>query len=114
MSAQVEETSSNRSTLGSKLMKLGIGLARLLYAWAAALYFIAWMELGWSGGIREMYEHVSTSPHVAPATTIAVLIGWFAGSPASKANDNWMYRHPLITQTIVAAALLGLVALSLF
>jgi len=115
MSAQLEETSPNRPTLGSKLTKFGVGLGRLVYAWVAALYFIAWMELGWSGGIREIYQHVRSDPHLATAAAIAVLFGWFAGSPTSQGSNEWMYRHPLITQGIVAGALaLGVAAMWLF
>lgn len=114
MGAQSEET-PRADRLGSKLTKFGIGLGRLIYAWAAALYFIAWMELGWSGGIREIYQHVRSDPHLAAAAAIAVLLGWFAGSPTSKGNNEWMYRHPLITQGIVAGALaLGVAAMWLF
>ncbi len=115
MSSQLEETTPARPTLTSKVIKFGVGLGRLFYAWVAALYFIAWMELGWSGGIREMYQHVRSDPHLAAAAAIAVLFGWFAGAPTSKSSNEWLYRHPLITQGIVAAALaLGVAAMWLF
>ena len=99
------ETDNAPRGLGPVLLAMCWRLARLVYAWLAALYFVALLELGWSAGFREVYAHVRSEPQLAAAVALAVLCGWFAATPASKSGESWIYRHPLFVHALVGAAL---------
>lgn len=88
-----------------RLAALGLGIARLIYAWLLALYFYGWMELGWSGGIREIHAHVWNDPNLAATVAFAVVLGWLAAAPASKTGDSWIYQRPLVAQALIGAVL---------
>lgn len=105
MTSDTDNAPPTARSFRAVLLATGWRLARLVYAWLVALYFIALMELGWSAGFRDVYTHVRSEPQLAAAVALAVLAGWFAATPASKRGESWIYRHPLLAQALVGAAL---------
>lgn len=115
MTSQLESARMIARPPEPRLLGIGWGLARLIYAWLLALYFITLMELGWDAGIREIYVHVRSHPQLAATVAIAVLAGWHAATskPFSKPGESWIYRRPLLAQALVGAALAAGVAATL-
>lgn len=113
MASQAEETPSDRGSLVAKLATLLWSILRLIYAWALVLYFVGWMELGQRGGVREIYAHVRGDPWLATTVTIALLAGWLVATPRAKPTGDWIYRHPLLTQALVGAAVAALLLVPL-
>lgn len=103
-----------KQSTASRLTALGVSLARLVWGWVTALYLVAWMELDWRGGIREILAHIRAHPQLAVSVGLAALAGWFAASSTSQASSNWMYRHQLLTQVIIGGALILMVGTMIF
>jgi hypothetical protein len=91
MTSDTDNAPPSTRAPGAMLLAMGWRLARLIYAWLLALYFIALMELGWSAGFREVYAHVRSEPQLAAAVALAVLLGWFAAPPAARPGESWIY-----------------------
>lgn len=109
MTAQTEQTPLPRPRVSTLVWRA----ARLLYAWAGAVYCIAYIDLGLEGGMREIAAHVRGEPDLMLAAAIAVMLGWFAATPASKPGESWIYRRPLLAQALVATLLAAGVAVML-
>jgi|JI6StandDraft_1071083.scaffolds.fasta_scaffold208229_2 divalent metal cation (Fe/Co/Zn/Cd) transporter len=115
MTDQSENPPVSPTSFGRKLVSGARRLFLIAYAWVFALFVAEGIELR-STSIVEIHEHIRSDPHTLPTVTIALLIGWFFGSPHStmKTHDNWIYRHPIATQALIGAGLTAMVLVAIF
>jgi hypothetical protein len=96
------------------LAQIALTTARLVFAWLLILCLMAWAELRWHGGFREIYAQVEANPNLMFAAATPVLLGQLVTALISKSSQAWMNRYQLLTQAIVGGLLILVIGTLVF
>ncbi|HJS80847.1 MAG TPA: hypothetical protein VJ748_09505 [Vitreimonas sp.] len=108
------ETEKPSAPLRHTLAEIALTTARLVFAWLLILCLMAWAELRWHGGFREIYTQVEDNPNLMFAAAVPVLLGQLVTALISASGQAWMNRYQLLTQAIVGGVLMLVIGTLVF